>query len=232
MRWNLFKSLTAAILGAASALAWAGPGDPIRLPGTFGGGAVPAWEVEVELVSNQGAFDHLLDFAGHGVDPVSNLIDPGVANPLFAATDTPDPSSNVVGYAISNLGDRRSLGIFASGTELVFRLVNYEREINGGTPIGDVLYTGSFGATVNPDTPRADGRSYASVAFSEQVGGGLFVVGFDDLIGFQQDYSNLVFNVFATPVPEPGTLTVALSGLGLIGWMAGRRRAGGSARQV
>jgi hypothetical protein len=48
--------------------------------------------------------------------------------------------------------------------------------------------------------------------------------GYDNLTIFARDVSKTAFEVPTTPVPEPETYAMMLAGLGLVGFMARRRK--------
>lgn len=101
-----------------------------------------AGEVTLTLDESVGGFDHILELS-------SVIGDIGLPN--IALTDVSDPSASVLGYAPANIGETFSLGSFAAGEELIFRLTNVE-SARLGTPgtLGDQVFTGSSGS-LNPD---------------------------------------------------------------------------------
>jgi hypothetical protein len=85
---------------------------------------------------------------------------------------------------------------------------------NGGNPLTFASYV-VFG-TFDP-----------AGMFSAYTKGGEFdyVLGFNDSWRFDKDYNDLVVGIKVTPVPEADTYALMLAGLGIMGFVAARRRA-------
>lgn len=54
-----------------------------------------------------------------------------------------------------------------------------------------------------------------------------YIIGFNDARSIDSDYDDLVIGIKITPVPEPSTIALLLSGLAAVGFVARRRRNGG-----
>lgn len=100
-----------------------------------------AGEVTLTLDESVGGFDHILE--------LSSVIG-AIGTPNIALTDVSDPSASILGYTPANIGDTFSLGSFAAGDELIFRLTNVE-SARLGTPgtLGEQIFTGSS-SSLNP----------------------------------------------------------------------------------
>lgn len=107
------------------------------------------------------------------------------------------------------VGTSVSLGTFAAGTELPFRM-----HVNN---TGDDFFTG-------PDSLNPDGHEHARVQSDWLPHTTL--VSFEDLYNGPFDYNDLSFSFTNTvaAVPEPETYAMLLAGLGLIGYFARRRK--------
>lgn len=131
------------------------------------------------------------------------------SNDLYLITDDGIAGNDI--FVFNNhgsaVGSTLSLGSFAAGTALQFRL-----HVNN---TGHDYFTGA--ASRNPD-----GRFHARVEQNWAVNTTL--VSFEDLLGGPYDFNDLSFSFTntATDIPEPGSLL--LVGLGLAGLAARRRR--------
>lgn len=85
---------------------------------------------------------------------------------------------------------------------------------NGGTPsVGSASFVilGSFGSATGPFTP------FLLAPYD-------FVLGFNDGLGVDRDFDDLVIGIRLNPIPEPETYALLLAGLGAIGFIARRRQ--------
>lgn len=146
--------------------------------------AVPAQAVpitEQTLIATGG--DVLVTFVSNGA---------GFASELFLDGPLGDERGALFNNWTTEIGTSVNLGSFATGTELIFKLLVKQT--------GDMFYTG-FGDR------NADGIGHAAV----ESGEGQVLVGFEDLFGGGDfDYNDLVFaftSVVFTDAPEPGTGT-------------------------
>ena len=106
------------------------------------------------------------------------------------------------------VGTTIDLGTFAAGTELKFQL-----HVNN---TGDNFFTG-------PASANFDNVFHASALLDSNHRA---VVGFEDLRGGgDRDYNDLQFRVTnVSAVPEPSTWGMLVGGMGLLGFMARRRK--------
>ena len=128
-------------------------------------------------------------FEGHTAGYSSALfLDQALIGPIFPNQTTP-------------VGTTFSLGTFAAGTELIFRLHVYNT--------GDNWYTGPAGR-------NADGFAHANVVYNWNGTGRTFV-GFEDLFNLgDRDYDDHMFsftNVSTVQVPAPAALLPFAAGL-------------------
>ena len=111
------------------------------------------------------------------------------------------------------VGTTQSLGFFAPGTplDIVLNVVS----------TGNSFHTGS-GAL------NADGLPHANVVYNFGEPGRTWI-GFEDILGGGDlDYNDHEFSftniLIRTPIPEPGTYALMFAGLGVMGFIARRRR--------
>lgn len=125
---------------------------------------------------------------------------------LYFSTDNVNWSFVFNNHASSS-GDTVSLGSYAAGTELFFKIY-----VNN---TGDTFYTG-------PGSKNADGLVHVvSDTFGEST-----YVGFEDILGGGDlDYDDLQYSFHnIAAVPEPETYAMLLAGLGVMGAVARRKK--------
>ncbi len=113
----------------------------------------------------------------------------------------------------TSVGSTVDLGFFAAGTVLDISL--------------HVLNTGDFWHT-GAGAGNADGIEHANVVYNFNGDAGRTYVGFEDLFGGgDRDYNDHQFSFtnVSNPVPEPETYALMLAGLGVMGFVARRRKA-------
>ena len=123
----------------------------------------------------------------------------------------------IFNHHTSPVGSTKSLGTFAPGTELIFRL-----EV---TNTGNNFFTG-------PGSRNPDGQPHARVQ-SDWLTPGTTLVSFEDLFNGPFVYNDLSFsftNTVGSPsgVPEPSTWVMLIAGFGLVARLMRRRRAAGA----
>jgi hypothetical protein len=178
-----------------------------------------AGTVKITLDASSGGLDHILEMASTSG---------AVGTPIFALTDIGAPSADVLGYLPASLGDMASLGSFAAGEELGFRLTNVE-SARLGTPgtLTDQTFSGTasssnpnpadyytFVETVDPLTLRVYWEDLFPIAVDDPDPENAFLA---------NDY-DVAFTLTLTPLPEPGSL-VLVGGALLFGLQRFKRRA-------
>ncbi len=167
---------------------------------------------------------------------------PGVENPT-ANTFVKLSDGDLVAYFVgATAGLINDLGVFAGATDLGTGLSNADPLgtsfnygfVAAGTTLTFYINT-SDGDTFSSDkTLNADGLNHAysaSYAGGDTIGlatfapGNYVYVGFEDLPdGGDLDYDDIQFVFEDTVVPEPATWAMMITGFGLVGFAARRRR--------
>ncbi len=192
-------TLAGAISAHANA-ASSGLGAPVTLDSSG--------QLTITLLGNEGLFSHILELNNSAGD---------ISNPIFIGVG-PD-SYYDLSYPINLVGDSVNLGTYTSGTELIFRLTNYDGDSDNGGSIVSQLFSGD-GALNPSQNGYAAGLPYASVTY---ISATEIQVGFEDLFQDRETHNNLVFDLKVEPVPIPAAAWLFGSGVfGLIGFA--RRR--------
>lgn len=195
--FSLFSSLPLSL--SFSLPASAAVGDPVVL--------TTSGVLTATLIGNEGLFSHVLELSS------SNG---AIVSPIFVGVGI--DSFYDLGYAVNTAGDTFNLGYYAAGTELVFRLTNYDGNAEDGGSIVGQLFTGS--GALNPAQNGYDaGLPYAKVTYISPTH---IQIGFEDLFQDRDTYNNLVFDLQVAQVPVPASAW--LFGSGVLGLVGLRRR--------
>lgn len=169
----------------------------------------------IELLESQGGLDHILELAA---------VQGPVTSPIFVLSS--NGSLDVAGFApVDAVGATRSMS-YVGGTELVFRVTNFESPALGtpGTLAGWVFTGSSAGLSSG-----YSGGSFFS--YVEGRGTNAITVHMEDLFPGPGPYDpgtdtfhDVSFRISLAPVPEPETYAMLLAGLGVLGAVARRRR--------
>jgi hypothetical protein len=108
-------------------------------------------------------------------------------------------------------------GNFAVGTPMNFSF----RDVNDGTNVDNGGNTFAFASYVVLGTFGTDGSFNA---YKGEHGEFDYVLGFNDGLKIDADFDDLVVGVNVAAVPEPETYALMLAGLGVVGFVARRRR--------
>lgn len=186
--------------------------------------------LSITLLSDAGGFDHLLD--------VFSASNPSFAS-VFAASSDP-ATTTVAGLPVASVGSTLTLaGLYTAGEELVFRLSGIGTSRIGGIDpgeIGQVLAQVFTGSAAPGSTGTAGGGSYLS--FVEGLGSNQLTVRMSDLFradlydpANSGDFRNMEFSIALTPaIPEPESYALMLAGLGVLGFIARRRKSAEAAQ--
>lgn len=161
--------------------------------------------VTVEIMGNDAAFVSELQLyaSSNLLTPISPACVPGISATGIALGAPPSGPFDITCMISPN---------FSIGDELVFAI------LVTSTPPGPA---GAGPFFMGPASRNPDGVIHAA---TDNLGGGVFEVGFEDILGGgDMDYNDLIFRFTGVvPASEPGVL--ALAGLGLLGLGLSRRK--------
>jgi hypothetical protein len=203
--------------------------------------------IEITLLANAGGFDHIVEPVIVGGNGLFTPFVPASSGAWIIGTDSgsllslvgdplapraPTPLNVVWGY----------FDDVPAGTEITVRLTNvlttriggldpdavgtiHSQLFSGGSSVGNVEFSGGSvagGTPGAPDFSRPLPGGYTKVTV---LGPTQIQLGFSDLFPDPDGpFDNVVLLFTLTPVPEPGTLAMLLSGLAVVGWLARQRR--------
>jgi hypothetical protein len=171
-------------------------------------------------------------FAQYSVPPVAT--DPqssGLRNPLLSAEPLDTFTATFLGKEASHINE------FWVNGSMVFNNLAAVPSTYGpflaGTPLDFAFRDATDGSTVSNGGPLTPFTSYVVLGtelngvFTPYTKGGQFdfVLGFNDGSVTDADYDDLVVGFNVGAIPEPETYALMLAGLGVVGFVARRRRA-------
>jgi hypothetical protein len=122
--------------------------------------------------------------------------------------------------------------VFTTNSTQKGATVSFTPAVAPGTPLSFQLYVVNTAETwyTGGASNNSDGVAHANVIYDWNGTPGRTFVGFEDLRGGgDRDYNDFTFsftNVAVNAVPEPETYAMMLTGLGLLGFLARRRKKG------
>ncbi len=144
-----------------------------------------------------------------------SLVDgPGVVTFTYLGSNAGDKNRftfDVAGYFLS-----KGAAVSSVGDSLSLRLNSGVLDFN-------------FKDTYRANPAAANGSDFSRFAFTEVTSGPGFgtydyFVSFNDYGSKDHDFNDLVVGVSVSPIPEPETYALMLAGLGVVGFMARRRK--------
>lgn len=91
-------------------------------------------------------------------------------------------------------------------------------------PAGQAVQLSNLSGTTS--APAATYAIFSGASIATTLGKFQYILGFNDLgSGNDRDFDDLLVGVNISPIPEPETYALLLAGLGMMGFMARRRRA-------
>jgi PEP-CTERM motif len=201
--------------------------------------AVSAGAANAQVSYSGGSFSLISGYdAGAGAEQVdTEAITAGIINPTFLVGPLGvNITVTFLGEEASNLnqlslGGLTVLNSDAKGTSYGTFFVGSGSAVSGTfTDLTDVESTpfGGSGLGYSSFAILGTGGDLGGfTAGTVGIGGPYdYIIGFNDARSIDSDYDDLVIGIKITPVPEPSTIALLLSGLAAVGFVARRRRNG------